>query len=318
MGVDIFVLISGYFLVTDDTKKTNIKKLFRIHGEIFFYSVSIYIICRLAGVENFEIKSFIKTILPITFSSWWFASTYFVLFLVHPLINLLVKELDKKTYQKVLTFGILMWSVIPTFTLQSNQSNELIWFCVLYCTAGYIKLHGRNSSFTVKSWIIAFFIFTLIQFILDIWLIVSGIDNSNTINNALNGIQSVFTFGRALSLFMCFTKMQCGRSMIVNTIASTTFGVYLIHDNNIIRPLLWQHLFKNCLFRDSITIIPYSLLFTVLIFFSCLVIDLLRMHTIEKWYMRIVNSVENKCMTIIGHITLSIFKMVDCEKNSSD
>lgn len=33
---------------------------------------------------------------------WWFASTYFVLFLIHPYLNLLLHAMDKGAYQRYL------------------------------------------------------------------------------------------------------------------------------------------------------------------------------------------------------------------------
>lgn len=75
---------------------------------------------------------------PITFSEWWFASTYFVLLLIHPFLNKFLNNL-KKSYQELLILLIVCWSIIPTFTNSEYQGNSFLWFMTLYAIAGYEK-----------------------------------------------------------------------------------------------------------------------------------------------------------------------------------
>jgi hypothetical protein len=74
----------------------------------------------------------------------------------------------------------------------------------------------------------------------------------------------------------------------INTIASATFGVYLIHDNNIIRSLLWIDWFNNAKYQDSLLLIPYSVFVVTVVYVVCSAIDLLRQHIVEAPYMRVV------------------------------
>ena len=83
IGVDIFILISGYFLINSNGSVFNFKRILKFWGQVFFYSIGIYIVFCAVGVSDFGIKSLIKSLFPITFSSWWFASTYFVLYIIH-------------------------------------------------------------------------------------------------------------------------------------------------------------------------------------------------------------------------------------------
>lgn len=56
---------------------------------------------------------------------------------------------------------------------------------------------------------------------------------------------SIFILIAAVELFLAFTKMKPFYSKTVNTIAASTLGVYLIHENIFMRPFLWQKVFKN-------------------------------------------------------------------------
>lgn len=69
IGVDLFVLISGYYLISD-TKSLNFKKILKLWGQVFFYSVVIYVLTCAFGISQFSFTDLIKCIFPITFSQW--------------------------------------------------------------------------------------------------------------------------------------------------------------------------------------------------------------------------------------------------------
>jgi surface polysaccharide O-acyltransferase-like enzyme len=144
IGVDIFVLISGYFLVT--SSKIKIFKILKLWLQLFFYSVLLYLVFILTGQEDFSIRTFINTCLPVLNSNWWFASTYFVLYLISPFINIFLKAMDKKQYQRFLCLLLVIWCFIPTFTRCDFQSNYLLWFIFLYSIAAYIRLWTDQSK----------------------------------------------------------------------------------------------------------------------------------------------------------------------------
>ena len=116
-GVDVFVLISGYFLINDKAGIFNIKRILKFWGQVFFYSIAIYCIFGIAGVSEFGIASLVETLFPITFGSWWFASTYFVLYLIHPFINILLRNLDKATFSGNVVDSLVPYSDFYEFKL---------------------------------------------------------------------------------------------------------------------------------------------------------------------------------------------------------
>lgn len=147
LGVDVFVLISGYFLVTDSGSLFNFKRVLKFWVQVFTYSAVIYIVSGISGISEFGVVSGIKTVFPITFELWWFASAYFVLYLIHPFINIFLRRLNQEEYRNLLVILLILWCVIPTFTDTDYQSNYLVWFAAVYCTAGYVRLYGLNPRF---------------------------------------------------------------------------------------------------------------------------------------------------------------------------
>lgn len=73
IGVNIFVLISGYFLI--NSQKVQLNKVLKLWIQIFTYSIIFFIIFSLTNKINFSLGNIIEYIFPITFSQWWFAST---------------------------------------------------------------------------------------------------------------------------------------------------------------------------------------------------------------------------------------------------
>lgn len=295
-GVDVFVLISGYFLVTSRGKVFDLKRILKFIGQVFIYSIAIYFVFCVIGEQDFSLESCIKALFPITFNSWWFASTYFVLYLIHPFINMLLQKLDKNTYQVLIAMQIILWCIIPTFTTSNYQSNNLMWFITLYCVAGYIRLFGLNPRFTAKNYLGFWLLFSGIRYLSCIFLIVLGTKIPFAAEHSLffYNKQSVLTFLSALSLFMVFYRCNIGYIKWINVIASATFGVYLIHDSDLIRYWLWQECFKNAQYQESVFLIPYSIIVAVIVYIVCTLIDLLRQKIIEKPFMILVNSFSDK------------------------
>ena len=80
----------------------------------------------------------------------------------------------------------------------------------------------------------------------------------------------------SLCLLLGFRSLDIPHSKIINLLASATFGVYLIHDNNFVRPFLWRIVFKNASYQNSPYLIPYSIAVIIIVYISCTVIELIR------------------------------------------
>lgn len=291
IGVDVFVLISGYFLISGNGRLFNIKRILKFWGQVLFYSVGLFVLFTAVGNRTFEIKSMIKSLFPITFSSWWFASTYFVLYLIHPFLNMLLNGMSRKAYQAMLVLLVILWSAIPTFTTSQNQSNSLIWFVTLYAIAGYARLYGFNKKLTSKHYFLLWAVFSALTYASSVVFSLMGTKWAVFAENAtyFYGQEKVPALLISVTLFMAFAtlKMNCYRW--INTISSATFGVYLLHENSFVRRFLWREVFTNAQYQDSLLLIPYSVAVVAAVYIVCTAVDLIRQVAFEKPYMRLVN-----------------------------
>ena len=291
VGVDIFVLISGYFLIENTEKLFQPKKLLKFWGQVVFYSIMTYLLSVMLRLNAFEIKQLIKVCLPITYPGWWFASIYFMLYLIHPFLNKLLHGLSKTEYQYLILMMVLCWSIIPTATTQLFESNSLLWFVTLYGIAGYVNLYGGNQKLQSKHYFSLYFMVLIITYTVSTTFLFLGTKKEEWSTHAIDffEIERLPILLMAITLFMGFVTLKMNYHKWINMIASATFGVYLIHDSSYIRYYLWTNIFKINQYQDSTFLILYSILVVFILYVSCTMIDLIRKKLVEKPYMLFVN-----------------------------
>ncbi len=312
VGVDVFVLISGYCLIGSDQKIFDFRKALKFWGQVFFYSAGIYFLFGALDRTKFTAKSFLGAVFPITFSTYWFASAYFILYLLHPFLNQFLRGLQKGAYQKVLLLLFTCWCLIPTFTSSSYQGNSLLWFMCLYSLAGYIRLFGLNPRIKCRHYFAGWILFSLFTYLLAAAFCVWGR------RYPIFARQSAYFFGAeklpilciSVSLFMAFETLKMKNRAWINLLASAMFGVYLIHDNRLVRHFLWIDLFQNAVYQESAFVIVYSLLAAVAVYFVCAFIELLRARTVERLYLWIVDKYLVRILEAFARKCLAAFQRI--------
>ncbi len=252
-SVNAYVFISGYFAVDS---KWHIGRIIRLWTEVLLYSVAIPLIGTLIGVvdisgADLSVKQ--QIFLPVTYEHYWFATAYIMMYLISPVLNVAVLKLDKKTYGVVLTALIVVFcgfkSLNPYLIPWDKYGNDALWFIVLYLIGGYIRAYGvpfLSGSDRKKncacSWLL-YVVFSLITFV--IALAFSGIvrytgklEYYMDMTYCYNYITVLIA---SIGFFHAFVNMEIKPNVWVNRIAGYTFGVYLIHDNIVIREM-WPRL----------------------------------------------------------------------------
>ena len=292
LGVSCFVLISGYFMINS---KFTFQKLCKIVGEVLFYSIGIgllFIFC-LKPVESLSVFNLLQTFFPVGYVSYWFITNYILLMLFSPFINIIMKEINQKCHRNIIFFSILIWSFFSVFLGASFEFNKLVWFVVLYFIAGYIKKYVNFEKQNAKKHFMMAFLLYALLILTDIALMCMGyFFNKNMLIDSSNyfmKINSPFILFTAISLFLGFLKRKPFQSKVVNLISSTTLGIYLIHDNRILRPYLWRNIIKAPIFYSSPFLIIHAILSIFFIFIVCSGIDFLRQIIFEKYYCTFLN-----------------------------
>lgn len=276
IGVNTFVLISGYFLV--NVPDIKLDKVWKLWSQLSFYSLSIFIVFVITDLREFRWFSLLESVFPVTFNKWWFASTYFILYLFTPYINILLHKLNKRMYQKMLLLMFICWSVIPTVTTSSFESNNLIWFICMYSAGGYIRLWTEELKISSKKCFVGVAFLVLLTFGTVGVFDVLGMRYVFVAQHAtyFYWMQRVPMLLIAVLLFVGTKNIEISYNKAINTVAAATFGVYLIHENRWMRSFLWQIVFYRGDLQGSLYLIPYSLLVIGVVYAACTVIELLR------------------------------------------
>ena len=287
LGVNLFMLISSYFLI--DTK-FSLKRVLRIWFEFFFYNVIFVLIGKFCMHETYDYATWLRSLLPVTFNAAWFAVVYIFICFISPFMNRLIKSLNKKSYTALITVLFISLVGMSVLTFASPQRilfNLGSWFIFMYFTAGYIKrfsvkiLDNKFVSMTVFVLSLAAECACLIIFMK------LGRERSKFFEARANipiNHEFIFLFLSSVSLFMFFKNIDLGKNRVINFIAATAFGVYLIHDNGILRSRVWYKWVKTGTVDVSsgANILLRGILAAISIYVVCSVIDRVRMICVEK------------------------------------
>ena len=320
LGVNLFILISAYFMVDS---KFYLKKFIKIFGETWFYSIIILILFKtlLTPATYIGVKQIIKSIFPIIFGTYWFITDYILLMILSPFLNNLINSLEMKLFRKMLIILITL-SVFISGTIPGTLgviSNSLIWFIILYLTVGYIKKYIDLTKNTLRINLLISIVTYLILIIIIILLNLLGhkLNNNVTILNNCTYFKkqnSVFIFVTSIELFLAFIKIPTCNNHFINKIASCTLGVYLIHDNEFMREYIWKTLFKNQSYYFSDNLFFYAIFAITTVYIICTIFDLIRQETIEKLYINITNNLYKKTEKYFNNFKTFIDIKLDIKK----
>ena len=293
LGVNLFALTTGYF---QSKGRFRWGKLILLAAQVLFYSLLTNGIGVLVGAVNFRgVTMRLSVFFPVVFGAYWFATAYAIVYLLSPYFNRLIEALDGKSFRNLMATLLIAYCVIPTlFGIFRNTTenwlyfNRMIWLFIAYFVGAYIR---RYSSPLLKSMKCA-----LIPALATFALMTLSIPVIHAFNGIFHKSREVAYFWfpntapmvlLSVSLFCVFLQLDIAYTPWINCIASTTFGIYLFHDNNALRSWTWKTLFRFPEKLDAPTLIPQILAVCAGIFLTGMVIDFVRQAlervTLRKW-----------------------------------
>lgn len=295
-AVDSFAFISGYIA---ENKPKQYSKLINMWFQVFFYSFIISCILKLFGYGNdVGIKEFIKYGLPLTFNIYWYITSYFILFIVTPILNKTLFNLNKNESKKTLIVLFLIFTLLNFCKepLQTIIEYSPIWIIVLYSMGVLAK---KSDLFKKKSSINLIVIWLLC--IIGTWVLLMFRGDFRLVSYIsptilISGIIMVVLFSRL--------KIK-GKTL--NKFSSLALGIYLFQLN----PIIWNYIIND----RFIYIINYDifkstllvLLISSIIFISGLTVEYIRQKIFKKLKIdilseKIIKMIEN----ILNKVKISL------------
>ena len=286
---DGFILISG-IVGYKSYKYSNLLYLWLC---VFFYSVGINLYFRFFRKinSNIEIEYF-----PIIYKRYWFFTTYFGMYLFLPIITKGISILTKFEFTSVVisTIGILVvWGDIKNpdknvFGLSYGMT--VIWFLIFYITGAFIGKYRIDYSGSKKY---AFCLLCILIYIFSCYLFYKVYHNELYLGNGdlpkkivillkqllTDNYAGISKITNSIVVTLFFMQLHYNKyiSKIISVVAPLTFGVYLIHENNIIKNNILRYTFNkdpyNISLRSAMSLVYLRAL---KIFIICIIIDFFR------------------------------------------
>lgn len=232
--------------------------------------------------------------MPIKDISNGFASCYMFFFLLIPFINILIQNLDKKKHLSLVLLLVFMYTVLGSSRQATVRLNYVTWFIVVYIIASYIRLYDCDlfhNNYAIGFAMIAFILFSLWSIYAKIHYIAST-GTGTDVYYYIMDVNKICAIGTAVCSFLFFRNLKIPYNSVVNLLASTCFGVLLIHtSSDAMRTWLWQEVLDVKGHYGSPNLVAFSVGSCCLIFLVCAVIDIIRQYTLEKAYIGIVRKV---------------------------
>ena len=295
IGVILFILITGYYSIGKENP-FKLKRLLSLVFQVLFYSLAIYLLFCVFGLEQFSIVELVKNLFPITSRQYWFVTAFVVLYVLAPYINVLLNNLNRERHLQFLIISLVLFSIVPTFTTQAFYGNEIVQFVMFYSIGAYLGKY-KDNFFSNKrnAWLTlvgcgVIIIVSIIAFDLlsTHWSLFSKY-SKHLLNR--NSIASILF---SVSVFSLFIKRKPFTNNLINTIASCAFGVYLISDNSYVRSVLWTDILNVPGFANSPILILHLIESVIAVYLVCTAIECVRLNTLERIFSSVYDKIEKR------------------------
>lgn len=289
--VDVFVLISGYYLCK---KNFSLKKLVLLLLEVSFYSVVCYLVAIVCKTEKFSFVGFATSFFPTTFRRYWFVWAYCALYLLSPFINKLLEVLTRRQFLLLMGVIFTVWCFLPLISTVNADGMDIFILIFFYLVGAYLRTYPDNFFFKGKNGLWAFLmgygLFTLSITVLNfIGSKIAFLNHPMYFTTKHSVISILFAIG----LFSLFVKVNF-TNKFVNIVASATFGVYIIHNNGYMRSIIYEKFFTISSVPSSLKLILYFIGISAIIFVACVIIDLARKYFLEKPISKLYDKIAKK------------------------
>ena len=312
--VNSFILLTGYF---QSTNKFRQSKIWSLINASLFYKVIIIIFFTIFFGLNLSNVDYIREFFIFNLDEYWFIKYYIFLYIISPFLNILINNIKKNQYQKLLLVLFFIFSILPFITggkAFENNGYNLTNFVFLYFIGAYLRRYPMKDWYIFKK--ISNNLYKLILLILFVTIVILNFSLYQT-NEILKDYGSVFNevFGNMYNMALTYSNpLVIMQSIIffslfstfnfniklINNISKLTMGIYLIHDNNYVRDRIYNFFEISIRYNSSYKFIIYMFFVAVVIFVLSGIIEFLRQKLFKFIYnLKISRSLSKKYYNFI-------------------
>lgn len=288
VAVNVYMLISGYFLVESGFKAGRLVELL---CQVLFYAILVPVVLVVLGIvpaSVFSINHILETVLPVQMAHYWFITAYVIMYLLSPVLSVAAKTMKQEqlrgTIVALLLFFSVSKSILPFQLVNDNRGYDGLWFVCVFLVAAYIRLYGlpfftakgngrRSLLCYVAGCVGMYGVMLLVRVV---YLKTGSLGHFIQSTHHYNHILNLFA---AVSLFYVFLHLKFDGekwwSKLICKVAPYTLGVYLLHEQLDIR-FLWPA-WLGATLEENVGLFVLRALFAVLVVFVAgILVDMVR------------------------------------------
>lgn len=314
--VNCYALISGFVGYRENKYNHKFTSLITMWFQVVFYGVLLTILFKLTGWADVGLKHWVKAVLPVSTEYYWYFTAYVGVTLVAPYIHFLLDKMSKKAVITMCVGIFVFFSVYSTgivilgdpFALKAGFT--FVWLSALYIIGAAIKKYDIyvNKIGGVLLSALSCIIVTVLSKISIGWITTRLVGSPNGAMLLYNYISPTEVL-LAISLLILFAniKVSSKAAKLIGFAAPATFGVYLIHDNPLVREEVIVKLGEKIVELPGILppFVVCGAAFVILI--VCLLIDRIR---IALFNVLKVKELSAKIDSLIHKVMESILKKI--------
>ena len=284
VAVNVYVLISGYFLVEAEFKPG---KIARIVLQVLFYTILLTAVSLAFGiiqVSDLGVYNLIVQLFPFQLEQYWFMTAYLVLYILSPVLALGVKQISKKNLQVVIIAFVVFMSVeksiLPVQIVFDKRGYDALWFICLFLVAAYIRLYG--VKFLEKKWVCLLMYFggCAMAFAENMALFVVYTKTGELAHLFKSPFHynHIWVLMASLGLFAFFLKVNIKEGIFAKAVCAIspyTLGVYLLHEHMYIK-YLWPKWLLAGSAENPVQFVLLAFMAVGVVFLAGICVDYLR------------------------------------------
>ncbi len=290
-GVNVYVLISGYYL---SSSKVRLSKVLLLILQVYFYTLLISGAMMFVGAYSVKpedkLDRALRYLFPISSEHYWFVTAYVIMYVLAPVMNAAVNTLKRKQLKTVI-IGLLTWfcfikSIVPVKFGTDRMGYDFGWFICLYLIAAYIRKYNivlfRDAKKSALVYLIS--VVVIAAFSLVFYKINFDTGNFNYYAEVPCHYNFFFALTGALGLFSVFRFMRLKENLladVIRIIAPYTLGVYLLHMHFEIadRWVEWiEQIIGETPLDNVLTFFIHLVVSVLIVFFAGIFVDWIRKY----------------------------------------
>ena len=268
-GFNIFVLVSSYYLL--DSNKVRWIKLVQMILELWIINFIVGISYKAIFNVSMRRMDYIYLLFPFLSKQNWLINIYLILYLLHPFINKLLKSLKNRDLTILTVILLFFFCIVPSILPIREWSYDLtggysiVWFITLYVLTAFIKRFEKKKLFNLDAivylcgFILASIAIVGSKYLLNFLVQHYNLANYQSVIYLWYQNDTIMVLIAALCLFLMFKNINITKSNIITRIikvlSSATFGIYIIHDNFLVRKHFFTEVINLSKYTNSMALI---------------------------------------------------------------